>query len=173
MSWLRDHWKGKQLFFLVAAIGVFLDLWTKSYIFERIAQNRGSIPIIEGFFYFSHAENPGGVFGLFADYGGILMILRAVALFVILYFVMKTDATQRMAILAFGFLFAGAMGNLYDNLFNHGSVRDWLDFYLLPPHRWQFPTFNVADVMINVGVGLLILYEFRHGRKTQTQVSPS
>lgn len=156
--------RGKSVFWVVALVGVVLDLATKSLVFDWV-DRAGRIEIIPGFFYFSQAENPGGVFGLFAEYGGVLMVVRGLALFVILWFVLQTEREHRLCIWAFGCLFAGALGNLWDNLFNNGHVRDFLQFFLLPPNRWEFPTFNVADVLINVGVGLLLLHEFRNARQ--------
>lgn len=160
--------RGKSIFWIVAALGTVVDLVTKSVVF-RMVDERGRIPIVEGFFYFSQAENPGGVFGLFAEWGGVLMAVRALALLVIFWFVLQADASQRMAIWAFGCLFAGALGNLWDNVFNDGHVRDWLQFFLLPPNRGEFPTFNVADILINVGVGLLLLHEFRAPKQKSPQ----
>lgn len=160
--------KGKSVFWVVALLGTLLDLASKALVFRLVREHGGHIPVIEGFFYLAVAENPGGVFGLFADYGGVLMLVRAVALFIIVWFLLRTDRDHRLCIWAFGCLFAGALGNLYDNLFNHGRVRDWLQFFLLPPGRWEFPTFNVADILINVGVGLLLLHEFRIHRERRT-----
>lgn len=100
--------------------------------------------------------NPGGVFGLGQSLTTPLTIARAVALFVVLAFVWSTPRNDRLHLVAFALLFAGAAGNLFDNLTNEGHVRDFLDFFLLPPDRWHYPTFNVADAMICVGAGLLL-----------------
>jgi signal peptidase II len=58
---------------------------------------------------------------------------------------------------ALSLILAGALGNLYDRL-NHGYVIDFIEVYFRD-YRW--PSFNIADSAITVGVGLLILQIFR------------
>ena len=58
---------------------------------------------------------------------------------------------------ALGFLAAGVSGNLYDRVFNDGSVRDFIDVYY---HSFHWPTFNVADILLCVGAGLLLISTF-------------
>jgi signal peptidase II len=70
---------------------------------------------------------------------------------------------------AIGLVSAGALGNLHDRLFRtmevvggvrHGVV-DFIKIYYWPGKAW--PTFNVADIALVVGVGLLLIYLSRHG----------
>jgi signal peptidase II len=64
---------------------------------------------------------------------------------------------------AFAFVVAGALGNLYDNAFaQDGRVRD---FILLIFWGWRFPVFNIADSMITIGAPLLLLF-FAEGKPT-------
>ncbi len=166
LGFFQSFFWGKQLFWIFAIGGLLLDLFSKALVFDLIPEYNGKIPVIDGFFYLARVENPGGVFGFFGEYTKILTVIRAVALVLIVYFMSKVESSSKAVLIGFGALFAGAGGNLYDNLFHDGyfqpgTVRDWLDFYLYPPGRWHFPTFNIADVLINVGVWLLILQEFR------------
>ncbi|HKB17078.1 MAG TPA: signal peptidase II [Planctomycetota bacterium] len=148
---------GKAFFFAVAALGTVADLVTKAMVFGFLGRRHGEpYTVIPGFFYLDNVENPGGVFGLGKGLTVPLAVARGVALLVILAFVRGTPRTERLQHLCLGFLFAGALGNLYDNLTNAGQVRDWLDFYLLGGDRGHFPTFNVADSMICVGAFLLL-----------------
>jgi signal peptidase II len=60
-------------------------------------------------------------------------------------------------------------GNMYDRIFNGGAVRDFIDVYYRG-HHWH--TFNVADSLLCIGVGLLIISTFlieRPGRKHDQQ----
>jgi signal peptidase II len=170
----RPGFRGKALFFLVAAVGVALDLGTKSVVIDLVRERagpRGMVPVIEGFFYLADVNNPGGVFGMGQNLGTLLAIARGVALVVILAFVRGTPRRERLHLLCLAFLFAGALGNLVDNLFaESGSVRDWIDFYLLGSGRGHFPTFNVADSMITVGA-VLLLAEGVFGRRAAPAAS--
>ena len=70
---------------------------------------------------------------------------------------------------AFGLVLAGACGNVYDNIFSPGGrVRDWIQVIL--PGGQAFPTFNVADSMITVGAGLLLVYFYRADREARNEV---
>lgn len=55
-----------------------------------------------------------------------------------------------------GCITAGIIGNLYDRAFNGGCVRDFIDV-LIPVIDYHWPTFNVADSLLCIGVGLMIL----------------
>jgi signal peptidase II len=53
-------------------------------------------------------------------------------------------------------ILSGAIGNVIDRIL-FGRVTDFVDFYI---GSWHYATFNVADMAINIGAGLLILSEF-------------
>jgi signal peptidase II len=55
---------------------------------------------------------------------------------------------------ALAFFTGGIVGNFYDRAFNNGLVRDFLDVYVRDYH---WPTFNVADSLLCIGVGLLVI----------------
>ena len=67
------------------------------------------------------------------------------------YFIKSDNNFLRLAL---SILIAGAIGNFIDRLFR-GYVVDFLDFY---PFGYDFPVFNVADICVNVGVFLLVIY---------------
>ena len=73
------------------------------------------------------------------------------------------------AILSYFMLFAGAVGNLYNRIFNDGEVIDFIvvDLHFWPANPW--PTFNIADALLCVGVALLLISFYR----TQKQVAAS
>ena len=168
--------RGKSLFSVAAAAGVALDLWSKARAIgfvREVAGEGGQVPILPGFFYLADVENPGGVFGLGQNLSTVLAIARGVALLVILWFVRGTPRRERLHLFCLALLFAGALGNLHDNLTNHGRVRDFLDFYLLPPRRGHFPTFNAADSMICVGAFLLVAEGLFGARRSSTRAPGS
>lgn len=65
-----------------------------------------------------------------------------------------------------GFIIAGGLGNAFDRL-HYQAVVDFLQFHY---QGWYFPTFNVADICINIGVGLVLIEAvFLSGRKSKIQ----
>ena len=56
---------------------------------------------------------------------------------------------------ALGLFTAGICGNLWDRIFNDGRVRDFIDIVYWPGKHW--PAFNIADSMLCIGVGLMII----------------
>ena len=67
---------------------------------------------------------------------------------------------------------AGITGNLYDRFFNDGMVRDFIDINLqINDYHW--PTFNVADSLLCIGVGLYVISSFVQSfRKEERNDSP-
>ena len=64
---------------------------------------------------------------------------------------------QWVAQIAVGMLFAGALGNTHDRMFNLGSVVDFIDVNLHFPPADPWPAFNIADSLLCVGVATLLL----------------
>lgn len=108
-----------------------------------------------------YAENPGAAWGLFRGlteetrtlFFGFITV-GAVA-FILVYY-RKVEAGQRPLRVALSLVLAGAVGNFIDRL-ARGYVIDFVDWHWWNRPDLYWPTFNVADSMIVVGVGLLIL----------------
>ncbi len=136
--------------------GLLLDLWTKKAAFNRL--ELGEIyPVIDGFFQLQRAENNGAAFGLFAGNYCFLVAVSSIAMVAIIGVFLFAGNRQKLVNIALGLFAAGVCGNLYDRAFNDGLVRDFIDFYYRSYH-WH--TFNVADALLCVGVGLLMISTF-------------
>jgi signal peptidase II len=102
---------------------------------------------------FNLAFNNGMAFGQARGLGPVIAV---VATLVIVYLLVSLrDQTSRISTVGMGLLIGGAAGNLIDRLFRgdawlNGAVVDFIDFQ-------RFPIFNLADIAVNVGAGLLIL----------------
>lgn len=166
----RSLFAGKLLFWLPWPILVIADLWSKSAVFAFMAERWGPETkehlrhpylIWDGPLRFELVTwgNTGTVWGLFANGTVVLMVLRCLALFGLMWFVRTTHRTARLQLLVLSLVFAGAVGNLYDNFVRADrSVRDFLYFTGTWPWEWSFPAFNVADSCITVGaIGLFVL----------------
>jgi signal peptidase II len=142
------------IFWSVAFLGLALDLWTKRAVFTWLQLGEG-VEIIDGLLTFQTAVNSGAAFGIAAGRLPFLIGVSVLALLVILGVFLFGGARQRMVQLALALFAAGVSGNLWDRLFNEGHVRDFIDVVYWPGRHWH--TFNVADAMLCIAVGLLVL----------------
>jgi signal peptidase II len=196
---------------LVVAALIFLDLWSKAGVFawlsspetEMVRDTCGHarhhvLGADTGWFTFMLSENPGAAFGQFSGFPDALVGLRLVAVVVLSVMVLRAKTDQRWIVCALLLVLAGAMGNLYDNLYlatdlgraegvlgnlrhlfedtgdahAYGKVRDFIDVYF---GRWNkhFPTFNVADSCISVGAVILLATSFFKREETPDGVESS
>ena len=138
-----------------------LDRWTKWLIHSRLLLNQ-TIPIIDGFFNITYVRNTGVAFGIL-DAASLplksaaLAILTIAAIAGVIVYSWRTPVNQKMLQVGLSLILAGALGNLYDRI-HHGFVIDFIEVYFRS-YRW--PSFNVADSAITVGVGLLVIQTFR------------
>ncbi len=144
-----DHHTGKwwqAAFFLVALLVAVADQLSKNWIRSHTEGQ----PVFEiGFLRIIHVQNTGSAFGLFQDQNFILTIVAFVGIALILLFVFFVSRrlpslSNRLGIIALGLILGGAIGNLIDRL-SRGYVTDFVDVGF-------WPTFNVADPAVTVGV---------------------
>ena len=151
------------IFMVVAGFGLFADQVTKLYIDHSMALY-SSIPVIDNVFSITYIRNPGAAFGLFAESGFRVPFLTGVsllAMLVIIFAVHKLPASNKTPVVALSCIFAGAGGNLIDRI-RLGEVIDFLDVYW-KNHHW--PTFNVADSAVCLGVFLYVLLTMKEERQ--------
>lgn len=138
---------GLPIVFLAFAV----DQASKWVILNLVMVPPQVIPVT-GFFNLVLGRNTGVSFGLFSDAPPwVLVAFTTAVVFGLLIWIQRADS--RLTAVALGLIVGGALGNLVDRL-QHGAVTDFLDFYLAT-HHW--PAFNLADVGIVSGVGLLLL----------------
>lgn len=151
----------KLLFFVVPfVIGYAADQLTKQLIIDGIPLY-GLTTVIPGVFDLTHVRNPGGAWSLLADGDASTRIpffvgAGVVAIGMLLYFYAQLEAHARLSATALGMVLGGALGNLTDRI-RHGEVVDFLQVHL-PGYTW--PTFNVADSLVVVGVIILMIETF-------------
>jgi signal peptidase II len=148
--------KAQLIFWSLMVLGLVLDLWSKKAVFDWLLQQEShSISIIDGFLRFVGEENPGAAFGIAVGRRYLLVIVSIVALIVIFGIFLFSGTERKLIHVALGLFAAGVCGNLYDRLFNNGRVRDFIDVVYWPGKHW--PAFNVADSLLCIGVGLMII----------------
>jgi lipoprotein signal peptidase len=163
---------------LTAAIGLFADLGSKHWAVQTIgdpgpiiagdpnAKNLEPIVLISpDYLVLETWHNPGAVWGVGANKNAFLVATSVIALGFLFYLFATTRANQRLGHIALGMLFAGALGNLYDRVFNDGNVIDFIvvDLGFWPLDPW--PTFNIADALLCIGVALLLISYYRTHKK--------
>ena len=145
------------LFWPIAIGGAALDLWSKSAVFEWLSQiQEQEYSIIDGFLKFILRENSGAAFSAFQGWRTFLVAISCVALVVVIGIFFFGKLYSKIALVALACITGGIAGNLYDRMFNEGRVRDFIDVNLIF-RDYHWPTFNVADSLLCIGVGLLII----------------
>lgn len=140
MRWRPDRALATALAVLV------LDQWTKWLAFSSIAPGE-TVNFLPGV-SFGRTMNDGIAFGAFSGRPWLVYSLMAIALGVLLWFYFRHRKRGGLW-LATGLLLGGAIGNAIDRIWL-GYVRDFIE---LP----RFPSFNIADIAITLGVVLLVL----------------
>ena len=148
----------RALYLALAALVVVLDQATKVMVRTWVPLHE-RIVVIPGFFDITHVRNTGAAFGLFAGatspYRPILLNAVAFAVFVlVLVYAFRSPVHWKRLQLALAGILGGAVGNLIDRI-GSGAVTDFLRLHAAD--RWEWPSFNVADSAITVGVVLLAL----------------
>lgn len=143
---------------LALVVVLILDKTTKIWA-EQALKLHEPVPVLGEYFRFTLGYNTGVAFGLFANGGNWPLIVTGVIIVVITIWFVKGLLSGHFAEIAawpVGLLLGGAIGNFVDR-FIDGRVTDFLDAGL-GTLRW--PTFNLADSFILIGVGILMLFSF-------------
>ena len=148
----------------VAIFITIVDQFTKILIHEFY--NVGdSTPVISGFFSITYVRNTGAAWGMLKDFNLMLIMLSIVVLICLAAFSKSFIRGSRLNALALGLMTGGILGNLLDRI-RLGFVVDFLDFYRSVYH---FPSFNVADSAICIGVSLFFVLSVIHSRHSTSQ----
>ena len=153
--------KGK---FILITLGVLiLDHLTK----VRISSSMSifdAIEIIPGYLRISYVRNSGVAFGLFDGHPSpwkpyLLAAMAVVAVVVIVVYSWHMPSARVLLQSALAVTAGGILGNFIDRVM-HGSVVDFIEFHIRDSFHW--PTFNVADSAITIGIALLLIDALKH-----------
>ena len=146
---------------VLATVVFALDQLTKHWLNARLplgSYGPTGITIIPGFFNLVHVGNTGAAWSMFTGKSTLLGLLAGATLLAIFYWRRQLGLRLPAAQSAFGLLCGGIVGNLVDRLL-HGHVIDFIDLHF---GSYTYPTFNVADSGICVGVFWYVLWSLRH-----------
>jgi signal peptidase II len=165
---------------VVSIVSLVADLGTKAWAKARLDDPTSVVPkrieLIDGLLGFVFAKNRGGAWGLLQDEHEslrrpffLLISVAAVVFIVSLY--RKLVPGQVALKWGLPLVLGGAIGNLVDRV-RYGYVVDFIDAYVRSggrEHHW--PTFNVADIAIVVGVGLMAVDMFTSKKREKALAS--
>src|SRR5437763_12442614 len=148
---------GKLKYLIITAFVMALDQLTK-YIVSTRMQLGDEIDVIRNFFAISYTQNPGIAFGMLNSGAlrWLFVAISVIAVLVVLVYMMRTSAANRLLLWSLSLLAAGICGNLID----HVRIGRVIDFFLLHYKDNQFPVFNVADAAISIGAALMAIELF-------------
>jgi signal peptidase II len=156
-------WGSLVWFVLAAVTGGGCDLATKAWAEGSLVALPGrSMVVLEPWLELALHYNRGTAFSFVPDLGAVRWILGLVAILVaiVLLFVVVRTRASRVDAFALGMVAGGAIGNGIDRMFNFvsGGGTGVVDFIKVNyPWGGSWPTFNIADVLIAVGVAMLLL----------------
>jgi signal peptidase II len=158
--WLQRILAYRWLLALAAGV-VVLDQATKAWICARLPYPTYGPPrhiaVIDDFFNLVNVGNTGAAWSLFSGRSTFLALLAVATLIAIFAWRRQLGLRLWSVQVSFGLLCGGIVGNLVDRLV-HGHVIDFLDFHF---GSYIYPTFNVADSGICVGVAIYLLHSLR------------
>ncbi|HEX5000441.1 MAG TPA: signal peptidase II [Terriglobia bacterium] len=159
---MTTKFKARLPYLAFVIIILILDRWTKALVLSRFELG-DSIQVIDGLFDITYVRNNGIAFGILNSFGSpvqtvLLALFSTTAAVVVIIYSLRHPVEDRVLQLSLSLILGGAIGNLCDRLL-YGYVVDFLEFHA---GRYTWPTFNVADSAISIGVILLAIEIFRH-----------
>lgn len=153
----------KKKIIIITAISFWIDQIIKYLVYKNVL----NISIIHGFLSLVYVENKGVAFSMLS---GNKLLIITVSLLLILFliyelnnsFFMKSKKSNLLTV-SYGILFGGIFGNLFDRIFREGVI----DYISIRIFGYYFPVFNLADVLITVGVIIFLIDMFVQERNTK------
>ncbi|WP_085246977.1 signal peptidase II [Gilliamella mensalis] len=153
--------KDNGLYWLLFAIIVFIiDIASKFWILNNFSLFE-SVNLLP-FFSITYVRNIGAAFSIFEGQRTMLAAISLIISAMIMHMLYRNTRQQKLENFSLALILGGALGNLFDRLY-HGFVIDFLDVNF---GHWHYPTFNIADCAICVGIGLFIFCNYKKPKKT-------
>ena len=159
----KSNWR-----WLLISVGlIWLDLWTKNLASSQLIYGR---PVeVLPMFNLVLQHNPGAAFSFLADLGGaqvwLFSIIAIVVSVVMVVWLGRLKSDQRLLSASLAFIVGGAIGNVWGRI-ELGYVVDFISLHYQSSY---FPTFNIADIAINIGAGLMILDIILNPEKAESE----
>lgn len=187
-----ERW-GKNAVWAAAAlfvVSLVADLGSKEWALAELSEERAIAPgpvcegpyrqrlqtepvvLIEDFFEFRYTENCGAAFSMLVSAPKAVRLsiffVAGIVITIVLLRLWWRASGGALFFWAVPLIVSGAAGNLADRV-RHGFVVDFIHVYR--PDVFDYPTFNVADITISIGIGLLILDSLLESRREKQQAA--
>lgn len=157
----------KLLWLSLSLVIIIIDQLTKQWAINTLSYGHptGLLPSVN----FTLLHNTGAAFSFLADAGGwqrwLFMGLAIVISVGLIIWLLRLSVQQLGLAIALALILGGALGNLIDRVV-YGYVIDFIDIYY---HSWHWPSFNIADSAITIGVTILLIDALFFGDKKDEQ----
>ena len=137
---------------ILSIIFLIIDQITKILVVNYLVPGE-NIEIIKNIFSIIYTNNTGAAFSILLGKRIFLIVVAVLIIGVLLYYIKRNKIEKKIDIIALSFVIGGSLGNLVDRI-----VRGYvIDFISIKIGNYNFPIFNVADILIVIGVFLLLL----------------
>lgn len=138
-------------YFLFSALVIGLDQWVKFWIVSNFALG-DTQNIIPNILSFTYVQNTGAAWSIFEGQMGFFTVITLIAVVVVTYLLVRYRNENKLFTIGLALVLAGAIGNFIDRV-RLGYVVDMFQTDFM-----NFPIFNVADMSLCIGVGLIFIY---------------
>ena len=138
------------LYLAITLSGIGLDQLTK-YLATKHLEPVGSVPIIKDVLHLTFHTNDGMAFGMLDDHRWIFMSVSTIMIGALCFLLISGKLESRLYSVPIAMIVSGGIGNMIDRI-AFGEVVDFIDFRLI-----NFAIFNVADSVVCIGAGLLVV----------------
>lgn len=147
----------RQRLFVSIVFGTLLADQLTKWLTVQLLSPRVPFVIIPNVLSFTFVKNEGAAFGLFPGKMFIFLTAAIVAVFTILRFLRKIPKNEVWLRTGLALLLSGALGNFIDRI-HLGYVIDFIDLHW---YQYHWPVFNIADLVIDVGVFMILWKVFK------------
>ena len=150
---------------IIVVVGVFADCITKTIALSKLKNH--SLFIGKQRLGFELTSNSGSAFSFFQSSTIFITILAVVVVTFIIYYIPKCE--NKLMRYSLALIVAGALGNILDRFirFPYHGKGHVVDFIVL----WKWPTFNIADSLVSIGVVLALYSSFKSGKTTKETIA--
>lgn len=144
-----------MFYYLIALLVIAFDQLTKWMIVKKMEYGE-SIEIIENLLYITSHRNRGAAWGILQGQMWFFYIITIAVIIGLVYYIQKMAKESRLLGVSLALMLGGAIGNFIDRVVRQ-EVVDFVHTYIF---SYSFPVFNVADLALSIGVGLLVIHMF-------------